>query len=176
MFEDIIDNIKNKFYVGDVSKKTPSLEFITIKKEQAIIVIQYLKENLGFKHLVLLTAVDFIEEGNFQLTYLLNNPDKKIDLGVRVFIARKEASMETAHHLWATIATYQRELKEMFGIDFPDSPRVNEPFILEGWTDIPPYRRDFDTKAFAQKFYHQREGRETIDPLIHMKKNIYPNE
>ncbi|WP_416208189.1 NADH-quinone oxidoreductase subunit C [Halomonas sp.] len=34
----------------------------------------------------------------------------------------------------------QRELKEMFGIDFPGSPRVDEPFVLESWDDIPPMR------------------------------------
>jgi len=176
MFEEIIENIKVKFFVGEISGKSKNLLFMTVNKEQAVNIIQYMNENLGFKHLVLLTAVDFIEEGNFQLTYLLNNPEKKIDIGVRVLISRENATMETAHHIWQTISTYQRELKEMFGIDFPDSPRVNEPFILEGWHEIPPYRRDFDTKAFAQKFYHQREGRETIDPLVHMKNNLYPNE
>jgi len=176
MFEEITKKIKEKFNIVDFSKKSENQLFITVTKEQAVNTIQYMQELLGFKHLVLLTAVDYIEEGNFQLTYLLNNPDKKIDIGVRVFISRENATMESAHHLWETISTYQRELKEMFGIDFPDSPRVNESFILEGWQEIPPYRRDFDTKAYAQKFFHQREGRETNDPIVHMKKNLYPNE
>jgi len=66
-------------------------------------------------------------------------------------------------------------LREMFGIDFPDSPRVNEDFILEGWRDIPPYRRDFDTKAFSDKFYKQRPGRKTNDPEKYMKDKLYPD-
>ena len=62
----------------------------------------------------------------------------------------------------------------MFGIDFPDSPRVNEEFILEGWVDMPPYRRDFDTKKFAEQTFTQRAGRETHDPAQHMKDKLYP--
>ena len=84
--------------------------------------------------------------------------------------------MESIHDLWPTAATYQRELREMFGIDFPGSPRVEEDFILEGWIDIPPYRRDFDTKKFAEDNFEHREGRITKDPATHMKDQLYPDK
>ncbi|HAN76829.1 MAG TPA: NADH-quinone oxidoreductase subunit C [Bacteroidales bacterium] len=176
MFQKIIEKINLKYPIDVVSKKSDKLMFLTVHKNTAVNTVQYLKDDLGFKHLVLLTAVDFLEQGKFQLTYLLNNPDIKIDIGVRVLIERESATMESAHSLWPTIATYQRELREMFGIDFPDSPGVNDEFILEGWNNTPPYRRDFDTKAFAANFYHQRNSRENNDPSAHMKKNLYPNE
>jgi NADH-quinone oxidoreductase subunit C len=89
-------------------------------------------------------------------------------------ISRDKASMDSIHDLWPTAATYQRELREMFGIDFPMSPRVDEEFILEGWHDKPPYRRDFDTLAYAETTYNQRSGRETRDPAKHMKEQLYP--
>lgn len=176
MFEEIIFKLKQLFQIIEEKKANDKLLFITVPKDQTVLLVQFMREQLGYKHLVLLTAVDYIEDGNFQLTYLLNNPTTKNDIGVKTFISRDNASMETAHHLWETIATYQRELKEMFGIDFKGSPRVNEPFILEGWDGIPPYRRDFDTKAFADSFYHQRDSRQTNDPASFMKNNLYPNE
>lgn len=176
MFEDIINSLSKQFEIGKVDIQDNRLCFITVSKEQTISLITFLKNLSGYKHLVLLTAVDYIEQDEFQLTYLLNNPELKIDLGIRTRIAREPATMDSAHHLWPTIATYQRELKEMFGIDFPGSPRVDEPFILEGWVGIPPYRRDFDTKAFAQDFYHQRSERENNDPATYMKEKLYPNE
>jgi NADH-quinone oxidoreductase subunit C len=83
--------------------------------------------------------------------------------------------MESIHEIWPTAATYQRELREMFGIDFPGSPRLHEEFILEGWNDIPPYRRDFDTLKYAQANYRDRPGRETHDPEQHMKQQLYPD-
>ena len=96
------------------------------------------------------------------------------DIGVRLMLPRDGASMDSIHDLWPTAATYQRELREMFGIDFPGSPRVDEDFILEGWVDIPPYRREFDTLKYAEETYLERSGRETHDPAEHMKQKLYP--
>lgn len=174
--QDIITNIQRNFKITEVDEQRDDLFFVSTLKEQTLPLVTYLRDYEGFSHLVLLTAVDWIEEGEFQLTYLLNQPDKKIDIGVRTRIARENASMESAHHLWEHMATYQRELKEMFGIDFPGSPRVDEEFMLEGWDDIPPMRREFDTKKYSEETYFPRPGRETKDPAEHMKKKLYPDE
>ncbi len=176
MFDNLFSTLKEQYTLTEISGAEPLLRFITVSKEQAISLIQHLRDGQGFKHLVLLTAVDFIEQNQFQLTYLLHNPENKSDIGVRVLIDREDASMESAHDLWPTIATYQRELREMFGIRFPGSPRLDEDFILEGWHGLPPYRRDFDTLAFAESFFPQREGRSTNDPAVFMKEKLYPNE
>lgn len=176
MYDHIFQELSKRFKTGEQIIQRENIAFITVDAIHAIPVLDWLKVQEGFRHLVLLTAVDYLEQGLFQLTYILNHPESHIDVGVRVLIDREKATMESAHRLWATIATYQRELKEMFGIDFPGSPRVDEPFILEGWEGIPPYRRDFLTKEFAQSFYHQREGRQTNDPATYMKEKLYPNE
>jgi len=149
---------------------------ITVKRENVVQIISQLKDISGFTHFVLLTAVDWLENDRFQLTYILNNPVNKIDLVVRTMIERENASMQSIHHLWVTAATYQRELKEMFGINFPGSPRVDEEFMLEGWSDLPPYRRDFDTKKYAEETYESRPGRSTNDPKEYMKKKLYPED
>ena len=174
--KDIIENISKRFEISNIVKQSDNFNFLTCKQEQTVSLITHLKDIEGFSHFVLLTAVDWLEESKFQLTYILNNPEKRIDIAVRTFIERETATMDSAHHLWEHVATYQRELKEMFGIDFPNSPRVDESFILEGWDDIPPYRRDFDTKKYAEETFYPREGRESNDPAEYMKKKLYPNE
>ncbi len=171
-----MNDIKTQFDITEIIEQRKNLSFITIAKEHAISLITYLRDYKGFSHLVLLTAVDWLEDNKFQLTYLLNNPDIKTDIGVRVKISRDDATMQTAHQLWEQVATYQRELKEMFGIDFPGSPDVDKPFILEGWEDKPPYRRDFDTKQYSEDTYFPRPGRESNDPAEYMKKKLYPDE
>jgi NADH-quinone oxidoreductase subunit C len=176
MLNQIISGLKNKYDSVEVYGSEKMLRFVTLAQDQVLNAIKCLKEDGGYKHLVLLTAVDYIEQGKFQLTYLLHNPSDKTDIGVRVMIDRDNATMESAHQLWPTIATYQRELREMFGINFPGSPGVDDDFILEGWTNTPPYRREFDTKEFAESFYPQREGRATHDPAAYMKEKLYPNE
>ena len=173
--QELYSKLNKLFPLGELDERRDDLAFVSIPAEHLRSLLLQLRDQEGFVHLVLLTAVDWLEDGMFQLTYLLCNREKAIDLGVKVMLPRDEASMLSVHDIWPTAATYQRELREMFGIDFPDSPRVNEDFILEGWRDIPPYRRDFDTKAFSDKFYKQRPGRQTSDPEKHMKDKLYPD-
>ncbi|MBB6482714.1 NADH-quinone oxidoreductase subunit C [Spirochaeta isovalerica] len=173
--KDIVERIKVKFPVAAVTFQRKDLTFITVEKKHGVEAVTYLRDVEGFTHLVILTAVDWLEEGEFQLTYLLNNPQAKQDMGVRVRIDRENAEMQTAHHLWPALVTYEQELNEMFGISFPGSPRQGVPFILdESWQGPPPYRRDFDTKQYSEDTYFPRPGRTKIDPAEHMKKKLYP--
>ena len=173
---DLYARLKERFSLGELTEQRDDLAFITVEREHLRAVLQHLRDTLGFAHLVLLTAVDWIEDELFQLTYLVHNRDDARDVGLRVMLDRSQPTMESIHDLWPTAATYQRELREMFGIAFPGSPRVDEDFILEGWIDIPPYRRDFDTKKFAEENFEHREGRVTKDPATHMKDQLYPDK
>ncbi len=172
---ELYTKLKQYFPLGELIEQRDNLAFITLKQEQLRPVILHLRDKENYTHLVLLTAVDWLEDNIFQLTYLLSNRANATDIGLRVMISRDSASMESIHDIWPTAATYQRELREMFGIDFPDSPRVNDDFILEGWNDIPPYRRDFDTLKYSEQTFSQRPGRETKDPAEHMKQKLYPD-
>ena len=173
-FTEIHGHLSALFAAGDLIAQRPDLAFIELGPTHLRPALLHLRDREGFSHLVLLTAVDWLEAGQFQLTYLLCNRAARLDLGLRVRIPRDPASMESIHDLWPTAATYQRELREMFGIDFPGSPRLHEDFILEGWHEIPPYRRDFDTLEYARKAFAQRPGRETLDPATHMQQQLYP--
>jgi NADH-quinone oxidoreductase subunit C len=37
-------------------------------------------------------------------------------------------------------------------------------FLLEGWTAMPPMRRDFDTVKYCEETYDFRPGRLHVDP------------
>ena len=174
--QQLYTQLKQKFVLDELTEQRQDLAFITLEAAQLRQLILHLRDKEAYTHLVLLTAVDWIEEEKFQLTYLLSNRLAAKDLGLRVMLAREHAVMESIHDIWPTAATYQRELREMFGIDFPDSPGVNEEFILEGWNDIPPYRRDFDTLKFSQENFVHRPGRESKDPAQHMQEQLYPDE
>ena len=175
MMKELITRLKKHYKLTDPDYRRADLAFVTAKKDELRSLLVELRDIEGFTHLVLLTAVDWIEDGFFQLTYMLNNRAANQTLALRVLIDRDNAVGDTIHDLWPTAETYQRELREMFGIDFPGSPRVNEEFILEGWTDMPPYRRDFDSLAYSLQTYNERPGRETHDPRTHMKKHLYPD-
>jgi NADH-quinone oxidoreductase subunit C len=174
MMRELHERLTERFPLGELAEQRRDLAFVTVPREQLRALLLHLRDQEGFTHLVLLTAVDWIEDETFQLTYLLHDRRRACDIGLRVMLPRATASMESIHDIWPTAATYQRELREMFGIDFPDSPGVNDDFILEGWREIPPYRRDFDTLKYSNETFAPRPGRETRDPAQHMKEQLYP--
>ena len=128
--EHIINRLKQKIEIESIINQRADLYFITIKEEHLELVLSYLKQQENFTHLAFLQAVDFIEDNKFQLTYMLYNYDIKVNLGIKVFIDRDKSEMVSIHKLWAHAWQYQRELKEMFGINFPGSPKVDESFVL----------------------------------------------
>jgi len=174
--KDLNDKLSKLFPVSDVVYQRKDLCFLSIPPSHMIMALTHLRDREGFSHFVLLSVVDWIEDHVFQLSYFLNNPERKCDLVLRCNIDRENPVMESAHPLWKQIATYQREIKEMYGIDFPGSPRVDENFILEGWDNIPPMRRDFDTKKYSEETYFPRPRPATNDPKSHMKDKLYPND
>ncbi len=170
----LLARLKDGFPLGPITEQRPDLAFVTVERSGLRPLLRHLRDAEGFTHLVLLTAVDWIEENRFQLTYLVHDRKRARDIGLRVMLPRDEPEMDGIHDLWPTAATYQRELREMFGIFFPHSPRIDEEFMLEGWIDIPPYRRDFDTKAFSEANFEHRAGRATTDPATHMRERLDP--
>ncbi len=172
----ILEKIKSKYAVTDILQKRSNLLFFSAEKKVLTDLLAYLKELEGFSHFVMISCVDWIEENKFQLTYIVNHPVNKYDIAVRVDINRNEPVMDSIHHLWLHTETDQRELKELYGIDFPGSPRVNEAFVLEDWDQIPPMRRDFDTLKYAQETFFPREGRQTYDTKEYMKLKMYPDK
>lgn len=175
MMKELYELLKDRFRLSDFSQKQPVQAWLKVPSDQAVALITHLRDIHGFSHLVMLTCVDWIEQGKFQLTYILHNYHDHKDLGVKVDIDRESASMESIHHLWEQARTYQRELYEMFGIGFPGSPGLTDPFILEGWDDMPVMRRDFDTKAYSDEHYSHRP-REIHEPEEHMKQRMYPED
>lgn len=174
--KEILERITHQFHCLNHEYQPENLSWVQVEKEQLVPLLSYLKHTENFEHFVLLTAVDWIENNEFQLNYIVTNYDLHVDLAIRVMIPRDNPVMISAHHLWKHIATYQREIREMYGIDFPGSPRVNESFLLEGWDDMPPMRRDFDTKKYAEETFFPRPRPEGKDPKIHMKQKLYPDE
>lgn len=175
--EQIIQQLETRFNILEKSLERPNQPIIKVGKNEAEAVLRWLRDDHGYTHLAFFTAIDYIEKGFFTLVYMIHNYNTKIDMCVQVDIDRDNAVMYSIHRMWGQAETYQRELKEMYGIDFPGSPRVDEEFCLEGWDQIPPMRREFDTVKFCEERFPARdEGRATVDPRIHMQRSMYPDE
>ena len=171
----MLERLERDFDVYNITERKPGMTTLKVEKDNAERLIRELRDREGFTHLNFITCIDYIEDDIFTLVYMLHNYTTKETLGVQVDISRDNEEMVSIHHLWAQAWTYQRELREAYGIRFPGSPRLDEDFVLEGWDQIPPMRREFDTKKFSEERFGHREGRSSEVPREHMKVTLYPN-
>lgn len=162
--ERIVKELDNRFGVLSSRAQRPDLGAVEIAAKDVVAALEWLKRHGGYIHLTHFSVVDWIEENQFQLVYLVTDPDAHHTLMVSARIDREAAKAETIHTLWPEAVTYEQEFNEMYGIDFPDSPRQGVEFLLEGWTAMPPMRRDFDTVKYCEETYDFRPGRHHVDP------------
>ncbi len=132
---------------------------VVIENEQIIPVLLFAKERLGYIHFSHMSCVDWIEEGKFEVIYILWSPKEKINLLIKTKVRRDGSSLPNIDFIWRQANTYEREIREMYGLPF-DGLVGREEFILEDWEELPPMRRDFITDEYVKETYFEREGRE----------------
>ncbi len=113
---------------------------------------------------------DDLEDGVFTITYCLQTEKRNHIVMIQTSIERENATLPSIHTIWPQAEIMERELHEMFGIDFPGHPTLID-FALEYWENMPPMRRDFDTLEFVNNmdpFRGQRD--DNLDVKKEMKK------
>jgi len=156
MISDIESRLKSKFpdSLLNVVSKDKRITF-SVKKEKFYSILSELKD-IGFDHLSDVTAVDYIDEQEFELIYHLWSHREKIRAIVKVRIPREVPTVKSVVGLWTGAQMHEREDHELFGINFEGNPNLAELF-LEDWEEIPPFRKDFDTRKYVKEKYYQED-------------------
>ncbi|MBN2668261.1 MAG: NADH-quinone oxidoreductase subunit C [Bacteroidales bacterium] len=154
----LLEILKSAFQVEGKVIRNRRVE-IWDHKEMVPAILLMVKTQLGYKHLNHITCIDWLEEGKFQLVYTVFSHTDKLTLFVKTKIDRDPAIMPNIDDIWDQANTYERELREMYGIEFPGLVGDQE-FILEDWDEMPPMRRDFKTDVYAEKTFFAQPGRE----------------
>ena len=157
VLEDVQEHFKEKILDSRV-KRERRVELRT-HRDNIESVLLYMKEKLGFIHLSHMSCVDWIEENRFELVYILWHPQQKINVLIKIDVDRLNPVAPNIDYIWPQANTYEREIREMFGIEFEGLVGRQE-LILEDWDDLPPMRRDFDTLQYVMQNYQFRSGRE----------------
>lgn len=135
---------------------------VEIRKGRVLVSMEYdkieesiikLRKN-GYEFFVLLSCVDWIDDGQFELVYHLWSYSENEHVMLSTRVPRENTRLKSLRHLFPQIETYEREIHEMYGIVFEGNPRLGD-FILEGWPHMPPMRKDFDTEKFVNDHYYQ---------------------
>lgn len=129
---------------------------IDVEPENVHRVLSHLK-HIGFTQLSLLTCIDWIEQNQFQLVFILLNWDNGVHLLVRAMLDRDNPEFTTVTDIYPGAIYYEREVHEFFGVHFRGNPTYQKPLFLERWDDLPPLRKDFDPQAYSDSKFPKRE-------------------
>ena len=121
---------------------------VTLPKAEAISALILLKSH-GFEHLSAMSCTDWIEEDQFELVYHLWSYEDKIHVILKTRLPRANPQTVTATPVFRHAQTYEREIHEMYGVQFEGNDRLT-PFLLDHWQGPPPMRRDFDMRQYVQ--------------------------
>jgi NADH-quinone oxidoreductase subunit C len=136
---------------------------LNIAKENAIEMISYLKES-GFNLLTDLTAVDYPEKPErFELIYNLLNIFENQRIILK-FSVKDKVDVETITDLYSAAAWYEREIWDMFGINFnnnQDMRRILTDYGFEGH----PLRKDFPLTGFKEVRYDEKQKKVIYEPV-----------
>ena len=142
-----------------LTEKTPRLQALQVESTALFGTVHHIATLSAYTTLSQLTCTDWIEEGCFELGYMLSTDARDRNLMIKCFIGRDASMVPSVVTLFPQAEVMERELHEMFGIGFEGNDTLYD-FALEDWADIPPMRREFDTLAYVNEHFTFRGGRD----------------
>ena len=162
--------IKKHFATDDVEVKRSDLYKVGIKYSRLFELVHMLRDQYDYKILNAITCTDWIEEGHFALTYILTTLDRKHTFMIQTMVNRENTQIKTFSHEFKQAQIMERDLHEMYGINFIGNENLKE-LSLENWVHTPPLRREFDTLKFVNNNLTFREGRDdNVDTKAETKR------
>jgi len=158
--ESLREKLEATFKDVQITVLAESRVTVTARSDSVPAVLRFLKD-LGLDHLALVSAVDWIEEGVFELCYVLTsymeNDDEvtgreKLHIILKTTIPRERPQFKTVTGIFPNAEPYEREIHELFGIEFEGHKRLT-PLFLEREYEIPPFRKDFDTRKYVEDVF-----------------------
>ncbi len=156
---ELAEAISNTFHTAKVRVVRPRRIEVILRSDLLPALASNLKYYHEFQHLSLISCVDWIEEKQFELVYFFWSYTRKVMILVKIRLDRDNPRFVTIRPLWRQAQTYEREIHEMFGVHFEGNPNLT-PFLLEDWDNMPPMRRDFDTRQYVEETFDWRPGRD----------------
>ena len=160
MNESLREKLEATFKDVETTVLAESRVTVTARSDSVPSVLRFLKD-LGLDHLALVSAVDWIEQGVFELCFVLTsymeNDDEvtgreRLHIILKTTIPRGRPRFKTVTGIFPNAEPYEREIHELFGIKFEGHKRLT-PLFLEREYEIPPFRKDFDTRKYVEDVF-----------------------
>ncbi|MGC4037122.1 MAG: NADH-quinone oxidoreductase subunit C [Chitinophagaceae bacterium] len=121
-------------------------EWINVSIEPAtwLSFAKQLKEqpDLSFDYLFCLTCVDF--KTHLTMVYHLTSTTFRHTIVIKSKLDRINPMIETVSHIWRTAEFHEREVYELFGVNFLNHPDLRLLILPDGWEGKNPMRKDYE--------------------------------
>jgi NADH-quinone oxidoreductase subunit C len=158
---DLARELKEAF--GEAISETSTYlgqNFIVAKPGSAIPILEYLKLESDFDYLVDVTAVDWPKRAErFDVVYILYSFSRNERVRVKIFIA-DGYQPETAVGVHLTADWLEREVYDMFGIEFAGHPNMRRILMPDEWQGF-PLRKDYGILQQDERWVQENLGIES---------------
>jgi NADH-quinone oxidoreductase subunit C len=138
--EKIIENLKELYERFWFSFGMPVLE---LKSEDLIALTTALKDQFGFDLFLDVTAIDYPERNpRFDLVYHLYSSHLRMRIRLKMQITEANPSVDTLTSLYGSARYLEREVHEMYGIEFTGNDDLRPILLYEGFVGH-PLRKDY---------------------------------
>lgn len=97
---------------------------------------------LFLDYLFCLTCVDW--KTHLTMVYHFTSTKFRHTLVVKIKLDRNKPEVETVSPIWKTAEFHEREVYEMFGVNFLNHPDLRLLILPDGWEGKNPMRKDFE--------------------------------
>lgn len=163
---EIIETVKTKFGQSVLGSSNQfGQAAVAVAREDIVEVLRFLRDDpqMHFDFLIDVCGVDYLEMGGrerFGVVYQLYSSPHNHRLRVKAFVSETELSIDTVSQLWPSAEWAEREVYDMYGIQFkghPDMRRILNPDDFEGF----PLRKDFPVHGIGYREDYEKIERAT---------------
>ena len=117
---------------------------INIESKDWLLFAQTLRNeaSLFFNHLFCVTCIDW--KTHLTMVYHLSSTQYRHNIVIRAKLDISNPEIETVSHIWKTAEFHEREVYEMFGVNFLNHPDLRLLILPDGWEGRNPMRKDFE--------------------------------
>ncbi|TFF84617.1 NADH-quinone oxidoreductase subunit C [Candidatus Heimdallarchaeota archaeon] len=144
--DEITNHLQNKMQAEHSVEQYTN--YFKVSSSNYLKTAKYLKAQ-GFDRLLTVSSVDWIEEGNFEVYFILHSLSENIYVKVTTEIPRDNPIIPSLDKIWVNAGLHEQEMWEIFGITFEGNPNL-KPLFLEKEPEIPPFRKDFNWREIAE--------------------------
>jgi len=141
--ESIIEKFKEKFNsdILEIITRNQKRIIVTINPRSLLSVADYLYKTAEFRFII---ASALHTKRGFEIHYHFSKDEIGLILNIHVILSSENPRVESLSNMFSASNWIEREMHELFGIDFLNHPN-QEKLISEGnWAEgVYPYRKEF---------------------------------